>query len=286
MLFSILIANYNNGNYFKDCYASIAEQTYQKFEVIIIDDGSTDDSIHLIETLIKNDPRFRLYKNEKNSGCGYTKRKCAELAAGDICGFLDPDDALDPIALEVMVKAHQEHPQASLVHSTLWYCDDDLKKIKRYEGAKPVVASPGFTNIDIPVIHFTSYKNEHYRRTQGINPNQHRAVDIDLYLKLSEVGEFVFLDQPLYKYRIHKNGISTSNRTKAFYGHLKAIAAAEDRRGVNLENEVEPVLVGQGKSHLFYEARFCNPKYLVYRLWLLFKQNPAGFLKSFFVKQK
>lgn len=286
MLFSILVANFNNGKYFEDCYASIVEQSYQNFEVIIVDDCSTDDSIDLIEAQIKNNSKFKLYRNEKNLGCGYTKRKSAALASGDICGYLDPDDALDPMALELMIKAHQENPLASLVHSTLWYCDNDLSKIKKYEHAKPVVVSPYFTNIDIPVIAFASYKNDRYHLTQGINPNQHRAVDIDLYLKLSEVGEFVFLDQPLYKYRIHSGGISSSSRTKAFYGHLKAIAAAEDRRNINLENEVEPVLVGQGKSHLFYEARFCDPKYLLYRLWTLFKQNPKGFFKSFFVSKK
>src|SRR5690348_4514160 len=103
MKFSILIANYNNGKYFKDCYDSIIAQSYNNWEAIIIDDKSTDNSIELINRLIRLDPRFKLIENDKNYGCGYTKRRCVELSSGEVCGFLDPDDALENEALEVMV---------------------------------------------------------------------------------------------------------------------------------------------------------------------------------------
>ena len=53
--FSILIANYNNGKYFKECYHSLINQTYENWEVIIIDDASTDNSVEIIESLIKDD---------------------------------------------------------------------------------------------------------------------------------------------------------------------------------------------------------------------------------------
>ncbi|MFZ4771896.1 MAG: glycosyltransferase family 2 protein, partial [Ferruginibacter sp.] len=127
MLFSILIANYNNGRFFKDCYDSIIAQTYDNWEVIIVDDQSTDDSIAIISGLIKDDKRFKLFENEQNKGCGFTKRRCAELAAGDICGFLDPDDALMPDALALMMDAHQQNKELALVHSTFYFCDEFLK---------------------------------------------------------------------------------------------------------------------------------------------------------------
>ena len=60
MLFSILIANYNNGHFFNDCFQSIINQTYQNFEVIVVDDGSTDDSVNIIKQLIISDKRFKL----------------------------------------------------------------------------------------------------------------------------------------------------------------------------------------------------------------------------------
>ena len=58
-----------------------------------MDDSSTDNSHELYKELEK-DERIHVFLNDQNHGCGYTKRRCAELANGEICGFLDPDDAL------------------------------------------------------------------------------------------------------------------------------------------------------------------------------------------------
>ena len=132
-LVSILIANYNNGRFFQDCYNSIVSQTYSNWEAIIVDDGSTDDSVNQIQKLIKDDKRFHLYENDKNYGCGYTKRKCVELANGEICGFLDPDDTLTEDAIEDMIVAHQENPDDSLIYSGFNYCDQNLIKIKSHQ---------------------------------------------------------------------------------------------------------------------------------------------------------
>ncbi len=105
MKFSILIANYNNGKYIRQCFDSILAQTWKDWEVIIVDDGSTDDSVEVIENLIKDDSRFKLFASERNLGCGSAKRRCAELATGTICGYLDPDDALTPDALDQSIIA-------------------------------------------------------------------------------------------------------------------------------------------------------------------------------------
>ncbi|MEZ0129887.1 glycosyltransferase family 2 protein [Flavobacterium sp. LBUM151] len=105
-LVSILVANYNNGHFFADCYQSILNQTYINWEVIIVDDGSIDDSVRVVKKMIGDDKRFKLYVNKENKGCGYTKNRCALLAQGEILGFLDPDDALTSNALTVMSEAH------------------------------------------------------------------------------------------------------------------------------------------------------------------------------------
>ncbi|MDQ1098518.1 glycosyltransferase family 2 protein [Chryseobacterium camelliae] len=88
MKFSILIANYNNGKFFTDCYRSIMAQSYTDWEAVILDDASTDDSMEVIRKLIGTDSRFKIYRNETNSGVGITKSRLIELAEGNICGFL------------------------------------------------------------------------------------------------------------------------------------------------------------------------------------------------------
>ena len=104
-LFSVLIANYNNGQYLQDAIDSILCQTYTDWEVVIVDDGSTDNSKEIYRQYEQNS-RFHIVYNEQNRGCGYTKWRCVEEAHGEICGFLDPDDVLMSDALEKMEKVH------------------------------------------------------------------------------------------------------------------------------------------------------------------------------------
>ena len=113
-LFSVLIANYNNGKYLMDAIESVRKQTYTNWEIILVDDSSTDNSHELYKEL-DQDERIHIFLNDQNRGCGYTKRRCAELANGEICGFFDPDDALLSEALEVMVGTHGKHPAASMI---------------------------------------------------------------------------------------------------------------------------------------------------------------------------
>lgn len=283
MLFSILIANYNNGKYFKDCYDSIIAQTYHNWEVIIVDDQSTDDSIEIITALIKEDGRFKIFVNDQNKGCGFTKNRCAALANGDICGFLDPDDALMPEALELMIAAHQQNPEVSLVHSTFFFCDELLNRGAVYPVPEAVVVNDRFTNLEAKVNHFSTYKNLSYQKTEGINPQLLRAVDQDLYIKLSEQGPFYYLDKPLYQYRIHQTGIATANTDKAFYWFLKVIAKAEERRGVNLENEIGTYLNRTDPANM--KINLSNPRYLILQFLKAFKAKPGAFLKKLFLNE-
>ncbi len=283
MLFSILVASYNNGRFFKDCFESILAQTYQEWEVIIVDDCSTDNSIEIIQALTKDDARFKVFVNEENKGCGFTKRRCAELAGGFICGFLDPDDAILPDALQLMITAHKEHPQVSLVHATFYYCDEQLNIRDVYSVPKQVEVDERFTNLEARVNHFSTFKRDRYTNTDGIASNLLRAVDQDLYLKLSEQGPFFYLDKPLYKYRIHQSGIATASNDKAFYWFLKVIAKAEERRGINLENEIAAYLNRTDPANMRHNLS--NPRYLVLQFIHSFKAKPAAFLKKLFLNE-
>ena len=236
-LFSILIAQYNNGQYFKDCYDSIMAQTYSNWEVIIVDDASTDDSLTVMQNIIGQDPRFRIFSNEINQGCGYTKRRVAELAKGELCAFLDPDDALTEDALYLMVAEHAKHPEAAMVYSNLLYCDENLNLQYENKSRKIENHDPYFFDFDGHTSALLSYKKDLYDITEGINSDLLRAVDRDLMLKLYEVGTAVFLDKGLYKYRIHGNGISTNtNQDKAYFWYWVTVIDAARRRNVNIEN--------------------------------------------------
>ena len=236
-LFSILIANYNNGNYFKDCYQSIVSQSYKNWECVIVDDASTDNSLEIINNLIKDDSRFRVFHNDKNRGCGYTKNRCAELSNGKICGFVDPDDSISDNALEIMVNHHIEEPDSTLIYSNFIYCDENLTPTKVKKNEQVPQGDSMFFNLNGNISHFSTFKKNIYNKTNGINKNLQRAVDQDLYLKLYEKGNVMHIVYDLYHYRIHSRGISTnSNTDKAHFWHWKVIIDAAERRNINIEN--------------------------------------------------
>lgn len=250
-LFSVLIANYNNGKYLMEAVESVRQQVYENWEIIIVDDASTDNSFELYEVL-REDNRIHIYMNQENMGCGYTKRRCAELAKGELCGFLDPDDALTDNAIEQMVKEHSKLPEASLVYSLMWICDENLNMLYTNENfSKSYLAKADFLHRECVISHFVSYKNIFYKQTQGIDATFLRAVDQDLYLKLEEVGLKGFCKKTLYRYRLHAKGISLGdNEEKALYWHILAINHACERRNIlgDAEGIVALLLYGYSRK--------------------------------------
>ena len=243
-LFSVMIANYNDGRYINEALASIARQSYDNYEVIIVDDGSTDDSKEILHSMESN-PKYHIYYNDVNQGCGYTKRKCVSLANGDICGFLDADDALTDDALQTMVDNHIHQPDTSLVYSRCYMCNNVLSPLfvtmhqcQIPEGNSFLLYKRG------AISHFVSFKKSYYDKTLGINPNFKIAEDLDLYFKLEEVGKTLFIDKPLYYYR-SGTGNNTSldkNVIKAAYWEIIAKTDACRRRNLNPEESEIPAI--------------------------------------------
>jgi glycosyltransferase involved in cell wall biosynthesis len=262
-LVSILIAQYNNGHFFKDCYQSILNQTYQNWEVIIVDDGSTDDSLTVIKQIIGNDSRFNLFLNDENKGCGYAKNRCASLANGEILGFLDPDDALKNDAIQKMVLEHSKSDEIAIITSKFELVDLDMKFIATgTQGAVITAGKSYLTDTQGKLTAFATFKKAKYDSSVGIDSMMKRAVDQDLYYKLEEQGSHVFINEALYLYRIHKKSISANNNVyKARYWHFYAmIAAYERRRKFNSKTVNFTKLQLQKMKSNYYMTRFERAK--------------------------
>ena len=236
-LFSVLIANYNNGKYLEDAINSVFNQIYNNWEIIIVDDCSTDKSLETYKKY-ETDSRIHIFFNESNQGCGYTKRRCAELANGDICGFLDPDDVfVGNNVFDTHVKAHLDYPNASMVYSGMYRADENLKITSETPGKDIDPKSSILETRSWPVHHFATFKKEKYILTEGIDALMKRAVDYDLYYKLEEVGELKHLDCLQYKQRRNPNSISLNdNSYKAAAWHIYACVQAMKRRRLTDES--------------------------------------------------
>ncbi|HBR11523.1 MAG TPA: glycosyl transferase family 2 [Chryseobacterium sp.] len=215
MTFSILIAHYNNWDYFRECYQSILNQTYQDYEIIIVDDCSTDDSYAKLVELAKQNDKIKLFQNPENKKVGFTKRRCVEEASGEICGFLDPDDKITETALQEVVEAYQADPNIIATYSKIKLIDSNSKEIGDFKLTKKIQDhKKNFFNINFEVAHFFTFKKSVYNKTAGINSKLLISEDQDLYLKLYEIGSFKLIDSIQYYYRIHQNGIS-QNKNKS-----------------------------------------------------------------------
>ena len=100
-LVTIAIASYNNAPYIERCVESVINQTYQNLEILIVDDGSKDDSLNRIEKY-KSDKRVRIVSKE-NGGLSSVRQMCLEKATGEYISFIDADDYLAPTYVEKML---------------------------------------------------------------------------------------------------------------------------------------------------------------------------------------
>lgn len=230
-LISILIANYNNGKFLEECIQSVFKQTYNNWEIIIVDDASIDESKRIFDKHRRND-RIHIYFNNQNEGCGFTKRRCASIANGSLLAFLDPDDTINPQACEILVNEHGKCPNYGIIYSNQYICDENLniKNISSHVGAIPKGESQ-LTYKGPKISAFAVFKKSFYEKTQGISSKYRTSVDQDLYFKLEEVGPVKFINKPLYNYRHHTGSISLNeNRTTAFLSNVLVSKDAYERR--------------------------------------------------------
>jgi glycosyltransferase involved in cell wall biosynthesis len=238
---SVLVANFNYARFLRDSIGSVLGQSFEDWEMVFVDDGSTDDSIAIVEEYAKQDGRIRVYANRRNRGCGYTKRRCMSLSCGEICCFLDSDDRIDPGALAIMVREHEWNPAAAMIYSDYFICNRDLRIICKNEYHQP--GSAMFLMTGIGVNQFATFKRRNYKKTSGIDATFMMTEDRDLYLKLEETGPVVHVPEPLYFYRIHEKSISTMEKSRrAEYWAWQARFAACDRRGLSKEAVFDEVL--------------------------------------------
>jgi glycosyltransferase involved in cell wall biosynthesis len=101
---SFCLPVYNVEKYLKDCVNSIVSQMSEgfRYEIVCVDDLSTDNSFVVLQELEKENPQLRAFKNEKNSGVGYTRNRLLSLAQGKYIWFVDPDDMLYPNVVELL----------------------------------------------------------------------------------------------------------------------------------------------------------------------------------------
>ncbi|HMM81114.1 MAG TPA: glycosyltransferase family A protein [Pyrinomonadaceae bacterium] len=208
---SVIIPNYNYGRFLREAVDSALGQTVAPHEVIVVDDGSTDDSG---EILASYGERIIVIR-QQNQGVGAARNKGAEIATGEFLAFLDADDYWAPTKLEKQLAVFESDPEIGLVHCGFQNVDADSKlldanlsgsegwvadKLLRFE---PSITAPGGT---------TMIRREGFWSVGGYdaNPNLHPSEDWDLSYRIARKWKYGFVSEPLLFYRQHGKGGHTN----------------------------------------------------------------------------
>jgi glycosyltransferase involved in cell wall biosynthesis len=121
---SICIPTYNGARYLKECLDSALAQTFRDFEVVVVDDGSTDSTMDVARQYSRSDARLRIWKNERNLGLVENWNRCVRLATGAWVKFLFQDDLLEPSCLERMLQASRDGVDLVAARRAMIFEDD------------------------------------------------------------------------------------------------------------------------------------------------------------------
>lgn len=215
-LVSVITPTYNCANFIGETIESVQEQTYHQWEMIIVDDCSTDNTKEIVEKYIKEDNRIKYFCLENNSGTAVARNKAMELANGEYIAFLDSDD----IWLEEKLKKQLEFMKG---HEIAFSCtsyeqiDENGKKLNKIIKTVPK-ANYNRVLLDCPIGNSTVMYNVEKMGKFEV-PNIRKRNDDALWLQMLKKEKYIYgMKSVLMKYRIRRNSIS-SNKFKVIKYH-------------------------------------------------------------------
>ena len=128
-LISVIIPAYNHAKYLSEAIQSVLNQTYQNFEILIVDDGSTDNTRQVVQNY--TDQRIK-YIYQENRGLAASRNAGLRVTQGEYVAFLDADDIFLPHKLEVQLDWFEAHPSCGMVFSGFYFMNDRGEPIKPF----------------------------------------------------------------------------------------------------------------------------------------------------------
>ena len=233
---SIVITNYNRDRYLAEAIKSVLSQTYPHFELLIWDDGSTDDSVKIAQSYAKQDSRIRVIAaNHQGLSSSLSQAIAATPNHPYLC-WVDSDDMIAPTALAETVAILDAQPQIGMIY-TDYRVMDEAGQVGGLGSRCEKPYSPQRLLVDFMIFHFRLLRRPVYEQVGGIDPTFERAEDYDLCLKLSEVTQIAHLRRPLYFYRRHQQNV-TNNDLEMLRWTYRASQQALQRRGMDERYEI------------------------------------------------
>jgi glycosyltransferase involved in cell wall biosynthesis len=211
---TICVPTYNRVGYLQGALASLCAQTFRDFELIVVDNGSTDGTAGLVASV--GDARVRYHRNPSNLGSIRNWNRCLELATAELVAICHDDDTYAPDFLRRAVDMLEAHPRVAFVHTAFHVMDVAGRPLRTYRAYAQDVVLPG-TEVFLSflaeshnvVMSTVIGRRACYRALDPFRPDL-LCADFEMWLKLALQGDVAYIATPLVSYRNHE--ASTSGR--------------------------------------------------------------------------
>lgn len=202
MLVSIVTPSFNQARFLEATMRSVLEQDYPQIEYIVVDGGSTDGSVEIIQ---KYAHRLAWWVSEPDRGQTDAINKGLARARGAVLAWLNSDDTYEPGAVRRAVEALQANPQAVMVYGEANYIDETGRVIGRFPAAQTNYRRLRRGYVHIPQ-QAAFWRAEAWRAVGPLDPTFYFAMDYDLWVRLSALGPLVFVSGQVWaNFRLHRD---------------------------------------------------------------------------------
>jgi glycosyltransferase involved in cell wall biosynthesis len=221
-IISIIMPCYNAGDNIKYSIASVYEQSFKNFELIVVNDGSSDNSLDILTNLAETYPTLRVI-NQPNKGAGPARNTGLQVARGEFIAFLDADDSWHPDCLLKLHQALQEIPDVAIAYCGWQNLGLTANKCKPY-------IPPDYENSnkietflrECPwPIHAALTRKSEIEAVKGFNECLTSCMDYDLWLKIASFHKIVLVPEVLVYYHHHEGEQITKNHLRLALNQLK-----------------------------------------------------------------
>lgn len=215
-LISVVIPNYNYARYLGQAIASVTSQTYDNLQIIVVDDGSTDNSIEIAEMFKEKIILLR----KINGGVSSARNLGIKHATGSFVCFLDADDCWEPNKLELQLKVAL-NSNVGLVYSGYLECDSNLSAIREFSPVFQGFCEDKYRKKPGTAIALLGTSTALIRRdvlnlVGNFDGDLNTSADWDFLRRASKITNFAYVEKPLVRYRRHNENMSSSSLSKYY----------------------------------------------------------------------
>lgn len=203
MLISIITPSFNQARYLETTLRSVLTQDYPSIEYLVIDGGSTDGSVEILQ---RYSDQLAGWVSESDRGQTDALNKGFARAKGEILAWLNSDDTYEPGAIAAAVKYLTEHPEIGMVYADTNFIDENGRVIGRFPAAQTDQRRLRQGYVHIPQ-QATFFRADLWRQVGPLDPDFYFAMDYDLWTRLARLAPFAYLPgQTWANFRLHSSG--------------------------------------------------------------------------------